>query len=160
MRTVPFALMLTLTGLVVPGTTTFADPRQSAPVHSTLEEELSVGRVVWPVFVSAKKADDTEVCLGLSPEHVRVTEDGSRVTVTSLDQERRPPLYALLIDTSESMSEKNSLHLAREAAKLYVDQLQPQESIAIFSFDDIFLLRAPVTRMDNPAAKEEMKLPK
>ncbi|MCK5438751.1 MAG: VWA domain-containing protein, partial [Gemmatimonadetes bacterium] len=43
------------------------------------------------------------------------------------------------------------------AAKLYVDQLLPHESIAIFSFDDIFLLRAPVTRMDSSAAKKEMK---
>jgi Mg-chelatase subunit ChlD len=126
-------------------------------MRSTLEEELSVRRVVWPVFVSAKKARDEDACRDLLPEKVRVTEDGTRATVTSLDRERRPTLYALLIDTSESMAEKNSLHLAREAAKLYVDQLQPHESIAVFSFDDIFLLRAPVARMDSLDAKEEVK---
>jgi Mg-chelatase subunit ChlD len=148
MRTALFVITLVLTGLLGSAAT---------PLQSTLEEELSVSRVVWPIFVSAKKIHDADSCLGLSPERVRVTEDGSRVTVTSLDQERRPTLHALLIDTSESMSENSALHLAREAAKGYVDRLEPHESIAVFSFDDIFLQRAPVVRMKDTAAKEEMK---
>jgi Mg-chelatase subunit ChlD len=157
MRTALFVVTLALAGLLGSATTVLAQKDRSIPLRSTLEEELSVRRVVWPVFVSAKKAGAEDACHELSPDKVRVIEDGERVTVTSLDRERRPTLYALLIDTSESMSERNSLHLAREAAKLYVDQLQPHESIAVFSFDDIFLLRAPVARMDSLDAKEEVK---
>ena len=157
MRTTLFVIALVVAGLVGWPLTVLAEKTRSAPLHSTLEEELSVRRVVWPVFVNAKKARDTEFCLGLPPERIRVTEDGSRVTVTGLDQERRPTLYALLIDTSKSMSEKNALHLAREAAKGFVERLEPHESIAVYSFDDTFLLRAPVARMESPAAREEMK---
>ena len=148
---------LILAGLVESATPVLARQAGSTPIQSTLEEEMSVRRVVWPVFVNAKKADDIEFCHALAPERIRVTEDGAKVTVKSLDQERRPTLHALLIDTSESMSEKNSLHLAREAAKRYVDHLQPHESIVIYSVDDIFLQRAPVTRMESPAAKEKIK---
>jgi len=148
---------LILAGLGESATPALARPSGSAPVRSTLEEEMSVRRVVWPVFVNAKKAEDIEFCLGLPPERIRVTEDGARVTVKSLDQEHRPTLHALLIDTSESMSEKDSLHLARDAAKRYVDHLQPHESIVVYSVDDIFLQRTPVTRMDGLAAKEEIK---
>ena len=157
MRTTLFVITLVVAGLVGWPLTVLAEKTRSAPLHSTLEEELSVRRVVWPVFVNAKKARDTEFCLGLPPERIRVTEDGSRVTVTGLDQERRPTLYALLIDTSKSMFEKNALHLAREAAKGFVERLEPHESIAVYSFDDTFLLRAPVARMESPAAREEMK---
>jgi hypothetical protein len=157
MRTALFVITLALAGLLGFATTVHAQNTRSVPLQSTLEEEMSVRRVVWPVFVSAKKVDDADRCLGLSPERIRVTEDGSAVTVTSLDQERRPTLHALLIDTSESMTARNALHLAREAAKRYVDRLQPHESIAVYSFDDIFLLRAPVARMKDTAAKEEMK---
>lgn len=157
MRTALFAITLVLAGLLGSAVTVLARDSRSTPLQSTLEEELSVSRVVWPVFVSAKKPHDTGFCLALSPDRVRVTEDGSSVSVTSLDQERRPTLHALLIDTSESMSANDALHLAREAAKRYVDGLQPHESIGVYSFDDIFLLRAPVTRMEDTAAKEEMK---
>jgi Ca-activated chloride channel family protein len=157
MRTVLFTITVVLAGLLGPATTALAQKTRPTPLRSTLEEETLVSRVVWPVFVSARRADDDATCLGLSPERVRITEDDFRVTVTRLDRERRPTLHALLIDTSESMSEKNALHLAREAAKRYVDRLQPHESIAVYTVDDIFLLRASMSEMKDAAAREEMK---
>jgi Mg-chelatase subunit ChlD len=129
----------------------------SAPIHSSLEEQMAVHRVVWPVFVEPRDPVDTDHCLGLPPDRVRVTEDRTAVEVTSLDRERRPTLHALLIDTSESMSERNSLHLAREAAKRYVAQLQSHDSIAVYSFDDVLVQRAPVTRMADADARRKVQ---
>lgn len=71
----------------------------------------------------------------LTREEFTITEDGVRHDVAFFATVSAPFHVVLMLDTSASTQEK--LRLIREAAKAFVEQLQPADRIKVISFDEV-----------------------
>lgn len=83
---------------------------------------------------------------GVQAADVTLQEDGKPVSAAQLEEvSRSEPLYiALAIDTSGSMSGRG-IEAARAAATRFVESLQPDDQVAVFSFDKEVVLRCDYT---------------
>jgi tight adherence protein B len=79
------------------------------------------------------------VNFNVSPEDVTVTENGEPVTDFIVEQGpfgTVPSFVALVIDTSGSMADDGRLDAAKSAAISFVQQKQPEDFVALVTFDD------------------------
>ncbi len=127
------------------------EPPREIPVV----EQVEVRRVPWPVVVeplpgpgtvpaaaaSAAMAAAAARCRALRPSDVEVTEDGTAARVVAIDQGSVPVLYAVVVDTSGSMSD--SLPAIGDALAGFARSLAPHEQALFASLDDDFVLLAP-----------------
>ncbi len=117
----------------------------AAAVALALVEEVEVRRVPWPVSVEALPgaADPASEarCRALAPADVEVTEDGAPARVVAIDQGEVPVLFAVVVDTSGSMSE--FLPAIGDALAEFATKLAPHEQALFASLDDDFVLLAP-----------------
>lgn len=117
----------------------------AAAVALSVVEQVEVRRVPWPVRVEAAPgaADPAGEarCRALAPADVEVTEDGAPARVVAIDQGEVPVLYAVVVDTSGSMSE--FLPAIGDALAAFAGTLAPHEQALFASLDDDFVLLAP-----------------
>jgi Mg-chelatase subunit ChlD len=71
----------------------------------------------------------------LAREEFTITEDGVKHDVAFFATVSAPFHVVLMLDTSASTQEK--LRLIREAAKAFVEQLQPADRVKVISFDEV-----------------------
>ena len=71
----------------------------------------------------------------LTREEFTITEDGVKHDVAFFATVSAPFHVVLMLDTSASTQEK--LRLIREAAKAFVEQLQPADRVKVISFDEV-----------------------
>ena len=71
----------------------------------------------------------------LTREEVTIFEDGTKQDVALFATISTPFHVVLMLDTSASTQEK--LRMIREAAKAFIEQLQPADRVKIISFDEV-----------------------
>ena len=83
----------------------------------------------------------------MSPSSLQVYENGELITPTAItNQGEIGPLTTLLvIDISGSMYSSNKMVGAKEAARIYVEQMRPQDQAGLISFNTEVKLVQPVT---------------
>ncbi|MCU0231012.1 MAG: VWA domain-containing protein [Acidobacteria bacterium] len=117
----------------------------AAAVALSVVEEVEVRRVPWPVVVEALPfvagSGNEARCRALSPSDVEVSEDGTAARVVAIDQGEVPVLYAVVVDTSGSMSA--FLPEIGDALAEFAGALAPHEQALLASLDDDFVLLAP-----------------
>jgi Ca-activated chloride channel family protein len=87
---------------------------------------------------------------GLSREDFQVSEDGKPQQIASFDSTSQSLSCAILLDTTESMNE--ALPRVKNSIVKLIDELSPQDSIAIYTFDQRLVIRQEFTT-DKSAAK-------
>jgi hypothetical protein len=140
----PAPLILLLAGVLAAATAAAA----AEPLPSSLEEEVLVRRVRWPVLFDEKREG---ACEGVLPSMVRVTEDGGDpLPVEELDRRRMPTAHALLVDVSGSRLPQ--MGATREAALAYVRSLRDDDAVMAALFGESLHLLLPLTRDRERAA--------
>ena len=69
---------------------------------------------------------------GLVRDHFRVTEDGVPQEIDLVDQETLPATFALLIDSSQSMSRR--IDFVRDASTRFIQYLRPKDQVLVAPF--------------------------
>lgn len=69
---------------------------------------------------------------GLAPSSFAVTEDGVPQEIDLVDQETLPATFALLIDSSHSMSRR--IDFVRDAARRFIQYLRPKDQVLVAPF--------------------------
>lgn len=87
---------------------------------------------------------------GLGREHFEVREDGKPQTIANFEANVDRLSCAILLDTTGSMA--GVLPRVKNAVTKLIDELGPQDSVAIYSFDSQVTLRQEFTT-DKPSAK-------
>ncbi len=87
---------------------------------------------------------------GLSRESFQVRDDGAPQAITSFETDARSLSCAILFDTTGSMTDALP-HVKNSIVKL-IDELDPSDSVAIYSFDERLVVRQDFTT-DKAAAK-------
>jgi VWFA-related protein len=80
---------------------------------------------------------------GLGRDSFEVFEDGSRQNITSFETQQQALSCAILLDTSGSMAD--ALPHVKNSIVNFVDQLNPQDSVAIYTFDQRLVTRQDYT---------------
>ncbi|HYV85175.1 MAG TPA: VWA domain-containing protein [Patescibacteria group bacterium] len=89
------------------------------------------------VNVYASVRDDRgRAVVDLGRDDFAVTEDGVPQTLTHFSSARVPITIALLIDASASMRLQGRIEMARKGAEEFVDEIEPEDRLLVFSFDD------------------------
>jgi VWFA-related protein len=92
-------------------------------------EETGVSRVLLEASVHDKAG---RFVSGLAPSSFSVLEDGVPQEIDLVNQETLPATFALLIDSSQSMSRR--IDFVRDAARRFVDFLRPKDRILVAPF--------------------------
>ena len=87
---------------------------------------------------------------GLSRENFEVLEDGKPQQIAAFDSTSQSLSCAILLDTTGSMSE--ALPRVKNSIVKLIDELGPEDSIAIYTFDQRLVIRQDFTT-DKDAAK-------
>lgn len=87
---------------------------------------------------------------GLSRENFEVLEDGKPQQIAAFDSTSQSLSCAVLLDTTGSMNE--ALPRVKNATVKLIDELNPEDSVAIFTFDQRLVVRQEFTT-DKSAAK-------
>jgi Ca-activated chloride channel homolog len=88
---------------------------------------------VASVLLEAGVYDKTgRFVMGLSPTHFHVKEDGVPQTIDLVSQERVPATFALLIDSSQSMSRR--FEFVKQAASRLTAFLRPNDKVVVAPF--------------------------
>lgn len=87
---------------------------------------------------------------GLSRENFQVWEDGKPQQIAAFDSTSQSLSCAILLDTTASMNE--ALPRVKNSIVKLIDELSPQDSIAIYTFDQRLVIRQEFTT-DKSAAK-------
>jgi Ca-activated chloride channel homolog len=92
-------------------------------------EETGVSRVLLEASVHDKSG---RFVSGLAPASFSVLEDGVPQEIDLVNQETLPATFALLIDSSQSMSRR--IDFVRDAARRFIDFLRPKDQILVAPF--------------------------
>jgi Ca-activated chloride channel homolog len=87
---------------------------------------------------------------GLSRENFEVLEDGKPQQIAAFDSTTQSLSCAILLDTTGSMGE--ALPRVKNAMVKLIDELGPEDSVAIYTFDERLVIRQDFT-IDKNAAK-------
>ena len=93
-------------------------------------------------------ADDASPTARLTPEQIRVVEDGRPQPLADLFQIRSPLTPAsvvVAIDVSGSMAEQDRLPQARAATRTFLSQIRPNDRVALLSFASDIQVRQTFT---------------
>jgi Ca-activated chloride channel family protein len=72
----------------------------------------------------------------LESEHFTIEEDGVKQRLALFSPERKPVQVVLLLDVSASMKREKRLSTAIKAAQIFVEALEPEDSVAVVTFSD------------------------
>ena len=92
-------------------------------------EVTGTSRVLLEASVHDK---DGRFISGMTKAHFRVTEDGVAQEIDLVDQETLPATFALLIDSSQSMSRR--IDFVRDAATRFIQYLRPKDQVLVAPF--------------------------
>lgn len=109
------------------------DPQQE---QKKKDEEMATIRVNTDLVVldvSVTDRDGNRTNSGLRPEDFVIYENGVRQIITSFDATEVPFNLVLLIDTSGSAS--GDVELMRRAARGFLNELRPQDRVAVVQFN-------------------------
>ena len=153
-------LFLIVCGLLFFGTITNSVNAQ-ANLDLTLnyaQGEAIQGEYAYDVSLFFSLLDSAGVPIkDLSISDLSVSEDGKQVDLTSLDSVEDQPIYiTLVIDTSGSMGGEK-IEAAREAAKKFIEGLNPDDKLAIITFNSDLTQQLDFTT-DHPAAADQVEL--
>ncbi len=101
--------------------------------------------VTVPVTVTSR--DHNTYIEGLTAADFQLSENGERQVVTTVTRERRPLSICFIVDSSGSMAFGNRKILAIQAADRIVEQLKPDDEIAIAFVGQEVEERLPWTRI-------------
>jgi len=89
------------------------------------------------LFVLVTDPADGEVISGLGQEDFVVTEDDVQVEIVKFSAGNPGPISTVLaIDRSGSMETEGKLAGAKQAARAFIDQMRPQDQVALVVFDN------------------------
>jgi VWFA-related protein len=92
-------------------------------------EETGTSRVLLEASVYDKAG---KFVSGLGRANFTVTEDGVSQEIDLVDQETMPATFALLIDSSQSMSRR--IDFVRDAARRFIQYLRPKDQVLVAPF--------------------------
>jgi len=99
-------------------------------LHHTEREDVRLGQV--PVVVTNRRGRPV---LGLRPENFRLLEDGVPQEIRYFNTEAELPIsLAFLLDVSGSMRQVGKLDAAKEAIRVFVDELAPRDRFGLIAF--------------------------
>ena len=113
-----------------PPTTEPAEPPEPTGQVDTLKTDTNL--VAVPVIATDRSGLYVP---DLTREEVTIFEDGTKQDVALFATISAPFHVVLMLDTSASTQEK--LRMIREAAKAFIEQLQPADRVKIISFDEV-----------------------
>lgn len=113
-----------------PPTTEPAEPPEPTGQVDTLKTDTNL--VAVPVIATDRSGLYVP---DLTREEFTIFEDGAKQDVALFATISAPFHVVLMLDTSASTQEK--LRLIREAAKAFVEQLQPSDRVKVISFDEV-----------------------
>ena len=113
-----------------PPTTEPAEPPEPTGQVDTLKTDTNL--VAVPVIATDRSGLYVP---DLTREEFTIFEDGKKQDVTLFATISAPFHVVLMLDTSASTQEK--LRMIREAAKAFIEQLQPADRVKIISFDEV-----------------------
>lgn len=88
------------------------------------------------LFVLVTDSDSGEIIGGLGQRDFAITEDGEPVEIVSFSAGNSGPISTvLIIDRSGSMGDEGKLVGAKQAAHAFVDEMRPQDQVALVVFD-------------------------
>lgn len=87
---------------------------------------------------------------GLSQDSFQILEDGKPQEIASFETSAQSLSCAILLDTTASMTE--ALPRVKNSIVKLIDELGPQDSVAVYTFDERLVARQPFTT-DKSAAK-------
>ena len=87
---------------------------------------------------------------GLSQDSFQILEDGKPQEIASFETSAQSLSCAILLDTTASMAD--ALPRVKNSIVKLIDELGPQDSVAVYSFDERLVVRQPFTT-DKSAAK-------
>ena len=123
----------------------------------------------WPFLVLPKKKAYADVCAMLARDQIRVLDGGQEARIVSVDS--APPLatHVLLLDTSSSMSNPNTVigrrknRQSKAAAKAYVDWMLEDvesgssEQLIVATFDDDLFVQVPSSTVRDSSEASRVK---
>lgn len=157
MRRITF---LSLIAVALLGLAVFIHPAVGVTVTPPSPGGSGPGGTVTPTTsaASATVGDVLTLSAALSNSHVLQGSDGElllELTVTGEARERQqatarlPMNLAIVIDRSPSMLADNKIHYAKRAAEALVEQLQPDDRVALVAFDAAATIVLPSHRVAN-----------
>ncbi len=88
------------------------------------------------LYVTVTEPSSGEIISGLKQEQFFITEDGQSVEIVRFSAGNPGPISTVLaIDRSGSMSDEGKLVGAKQAAHAFVDEMRPQDQVALVVFD-------------------------
>jgi VWFA-related protein len=129
------ALLLALLG---------AAPNDTAPLYTVQVEKLYQDpKFQITVQFKIQRADGSDVLTDVADE-IRVTEDGQPVTDVQIYRPSASRLTTVLtLDTSGSMVNQNKMAEAKDAARLFLDKLNPRADCGLILFDHELRVQEP-----------------
>jgi Ca-activated chloride channel family protein len=92
---------------------------------------------------------------GLSRENFQVLEDGKAQQIAAFDSTSQSLSCAILLDTTGSMNE--ALPRVKNSIVKLIDELGPQDSVAIYTFDRQLVVRQEFTTDKNAAKRAALR---
>jgi len=92
---------------------------------------------------------------GLSRENFEVLEDGKPQQIAAFDSTTQSLSCAILLDTTGSMGE--ALPRVKNAMVKLIDELGPEDSVAIYTFDERLVIRQDFTTDKNVAKRAALR---
>jgi len=102
-------------------------------------------RVLLVEVYATVKSEDGRFLNDLKQEIFTLTEDGAAQKLSLFTQERKQVQIVLLLDVSASMRKEERLSRAIEAARLFVQALEPRDRVALATFGDEVKVLEPFT---------------
>jgi VWFA-related protein len=126
-------------------------------IRGLAQESLSTIQVkVRLVEVNATVLDHKGIFVdGLRPDNFQILENGQPQRISTFESNVDALSCAVLLDTTGSMRE--ALPSVKNAVVKLIDQLEPQDSVAIFTFDRQLTVRQDFTSDKNAAKRAVLR---
>jgi VWFA-related protein len=96
------------------------------------------------VYVTVR-SESGEFVTDLKAADFNVTEDGAPQSLSLFTSERKPVHVVLLLDVSASMKREERLSSAIQAARIFVEALEPADRVSVITFSDSVSVLEPFT---------------
>jgi VWFA-related protein len=117
----------------------------TAEQNTTPRMGMERARVLLVEVYATVKTEDGRFLNDLKQESFTIAEDGAPQRISLFTQERKPVQVVLLLDVSASMRKEERLTRAVEAARLFVQALEPNDRVALATFSDEVKVLEPFT---------------
>lgn len=125
--------------------TLFCSTQVYSQQTSQTDEEIKIETALVAVPIKVTDRQNKNI-VGLKKQNFRLYEDGVEQNIENLEDADAPFTIALLLDVSDSTTEK--LNEIKSAAIAFLDQLRPNDRVIIFNFDKNLVKIADSTAED------------